>query len=212
LDTLQSVQQDVSSPTLFPLKQAADLEFNPTSNSTTTVSIVAQTKYEKFLSNGAKDYQSKALTSLLGGNMAFTFTPQRPLRFRPATGAVYSFVRNPTFTAVQQGSDFVIQETDTRPQTVVAGFMLNAIPVAWDQPTYGAYFQFGVTASSDFAVFTGMGIRAFNILSFGGGVAYQHVTELNGQSVGQHLASAADLLTRKTYKPGLYLQIGITLK
>jgi hypothetical protein len=92
--------------------------------------------------------------------------------------------------------------------------MLTIVPRAWSDPTFGGGFQVAVTPENDkLGFYIGAVLRLFDLVSLGGGVAYQQTQRLApGLSVGQDLDTADALKTNTVFKAGPYISLSVKLR
>jgi hypothetical protein len=173
-----------------------------------TVQITAQTKYAAFLSASAKKVQASQAKEYV-----VEVSPQRAAFLRPGVAFVLGFVRNPTFSTKKEGDQFrIVQEDDELTRFNVAA-MVNIQPRSWSEPTFGGFFQVGVSPKNDeTGFFFGAGISSESLFTFGAGFMYQQVRTLAaGLSVTEPIAKPEDLKTTTTFKPGLYVHATVSL-
>jgi hypothetical protein len=170
--------------------------------------IAAQPRYLDLLSPRAKSYQGRLLRTT-----KVALSPYSPVRFSLAPAVVLAFIRDPTYTTVRDGNEFVITETDPDHSTYTVAAMLNIQPRAWSEPSFGGYFQVGVSPRKDATGFyLGGGIHLQGIVSIGGGFAYQQVTRLiNGQVPNGRLAGPELLKAAPVFRPGGYVHMTVKL-
>ena len=175
---------------------------------TITVQIKSSGKYEALLDQATRKQRD-------GGLRKFTVViePFQPAHLSLAPAFVVSFLRNPEFSVVKKGDAFAIQQKDSQLTSYTLGAMLNITPDAWQEPTFGGYFQLGITPTKDqFGFYAGMGLRLQGLVTFGGGVMAQQIRRLaDGLTVDSTLADPADLKTDTHFKPGFYLHLTVDL-
>jgi hypothetical protein len=205
LTTLRAFAADVAS-----LNESKPLRTVPHSvrRETTKVEIKASNKYDKFLDADTRKKRDARLRSF-----AIVLEPYQPAHLSVAPAFVLGFLKNPEFTAVQDGTTFRIQKKEEDLTRYTLGVMLNITPDAWQEPTFGGHFQVGVSPVKDaIGFFFGAGIRAQTVFSFGGGLMIQQVRRLaDGLTLDSRLTSASELKTDHEFKPGLYLHITVSI-
>lgn len=157
-------------------------------------------------------YPEGLTTERLLGKFTITVSPESRARIATlAPAAVYSFVRDPSFTAKASGTQFVVAKTENPYKELSIAAMLLVEPNAWDLGAVSLGFQLGASPQKDPGLFLGFSLRANNLFTFGAGVAFQQVTRLKeGLSVGQTIASQDLLKTEKEFKEGLYIHLTVT--
>jgi len=128
-------------------------------------------------------------------------------------GAVYSFVKAPSFTAEKQDDGkfkIVEKKGENRAQNIAA--MLTITPRPWRNPTFGGAFQLGISPVKDqIGIFGGVQLRIAKFATIGGGYGYQQVPRLDGQQAGDILEKADALKTSSHYKGGAYVSLLLSL-
>ncbi len=160
--------------------------------------------------NFPKDLQSERFA----GEGKFTISPESRARIITiAPAVVYSFVRDPSFTAKASGTQFVIEKSENPYKELDLAAMLQVEPNAWDLGSVNLGFHLGVSPQTNLGLFLGLSLRAADLFTFGAGVAYQRVDSLKeGLSVGQTIATQDLLKTEKSFETGLYLHITVAPK
>lgn len=205
ITTLRSFAKDADA-VMVPRK----LETRPYSLQTqlVTVSVKPETKYQEFLTAETKKKQAAGIREI-----QLQLDAYRTAYLRPGVGFVLGFVRNPTFSTAKDGDDFKIVRADSSLTRYTVAAMLDIVPVRWSEPTFGGFFQLGISPKSDeTGFFFGGGIAAQSMLTFGGGLMLQQTRQLsNGLTLTSKLAKPEDLKTETVFKPGLYLHATVTL-
>lgn len=175
---------------------------------TIAVKVNPETKYDDYLSSTAKDKRTKGLRTI-----NITVRPHAVASLRPGVGFVLGFLRNPTFTATKSGDVFRIVQNDTPLTRYSVAAMLNIVPRGWDEPTFGGYFQVGISPKTDeTGILFGVGLSAQSLFTFGGGLMIQQVRALApGLSVGGTIASPDDLKVQHVFKPAFYVHGTVTI-
>jgi hypothetical protein len=164
------------------------------------------------------------------------FPPHETLHFGASVAAVYSFVRNPTFSAQTSGGQLTIAETAADYNKVTGAIALNITPdlvvrqfgaphlevgIAPDSTKFAIFGGVGLTflstaasnSSSTKATATGSSTSLFQGLEFNVGVIYQKATELApGLFVGKSISTTQALSTNSVFKAGLYVGFGVKIK
>jgi hypothetical protein len=175
---------------------------------TTRIKIDARKKWQAFMPPDVKSAQAAGIRTV-----SITTDAYRPARIAPGAAFVLGFVKNPTFKAVKDGDDYRIVKTEEELTRYDVAAMLNITPDGWQEPTFGGFFQIGVSPKKDeFGFYVGGGVQSHRIFSFGAGFMMQQVRKLGpGLTEASRLASPDDLKTAATFKPGLYLHATVTL-
>jgi hypothetical protein len=146
------------------------------------------------------------------GDATVTIAPFSRVALSVGAAAVYSFVRNPTFTVGTSGGQLVIQQKDNQYKKFDVAAMMEIEPRGWDLGPLSLGVQLGVSPKSDLGLFLGLSLRATGFFTLGAGLAAQQVDVLKqGLSVGQVITSSDQLKTDKTFRTGLYLHITATV-
>jgi hypothetical protein len=173
------------------------------------LTLKSRARYEK-----VRGAEVDAIVRKYVGDYLFTVHAHAPARFSVGGAAVAGlFIKNPTFTAVKEGDAFVIKRKDDDPAIFKVAAMLNITPASWKEPTFGGFFQLGITPDPDsYGFYFGTGIRAYSVFSFGGGLMIQQVRKLGpGLTMDTRLDDPAKLKTESEFKPGLYFHFTATL-
>jgi hypothetical protein len=173
------------------------------------LSVKARQKYDAVMSPASRAFRAEHI-----GDYAFEFKPYQPARLSVGGAVVMGlFIKNPEFTAEKDGEDFAIKRKDDDPAIFKVAAMLNITPAGWGEPTFGGYFQVGVTPDPDaVGIYLGSGIRAQTIFSFGAGLMLQQVKKLGpGLTLDTRLDDPAKLKTVSEFKPGLYFHFTVAL-
>ena len=147
------------------------------------------------------------------GKSSLTLSPESRANISVAGALIYSFVRDPSFEAKAAGDAFEITKTGEPYKKLDLAAMMQIEPKAWDLDPLNLGIQLGVAPQSDWGLFLGVSLRAADMFTFGAGVAFQEVEQLEaGLSEGQVIESADLLKTKKEFETGLYLHITVTAK
>jgi hypothetical protein len=142
----------------------------------------------------------------------FAFRPYSAFQLGVGGATVFSFVKGHKFEALPVTGGFRItdsQKSDYSSASVAA--MLTFVPSAWAQSDFHPLFEIGAGPQSSLALYAGAGVQFGKVFSFGAGVVFEQLDQLaSGLSVGQMLANASDLKTKKSFVGGLYLHLTAT--
>lgn len=175
---------------------------------TLTLTVTAQKKYQAFMKKPAKDRQAAGL-----GKVAIVVEAYRPVYVRPGVAFVLGLLKNPTYSTAKSGDQFKIVESNTSLTRYNIAAMLNIIPRRWSEPTFGGFFQIGISPKSDETGFYfGTGIQVEKIFTFGGGLMLQQVRRLGGGLTPESLlAKPEDLKVDHPFKRAFYLHATVAL-
>ena len=175
---------------------------------TLTLTITAEKKYQSFMSRSAKSKQQEGL-----GKVAVVVEAYRPVFVRPGIAFVLGLLKNPTYSTAKSGDQFKIVETGAGLARYNVAAMLNIIPRRWNEPTFGGFFQIGVSPKSDETGFYfGTGIQVEKVFTFGGGVMLQQVRRLGGGLTADSLlAKPEDMKVEHPFKTAFYLHATVAL-
>jgi hypothetical protein len=179
-----------------------------TQTQTITVSVKAETRFQDFLTPEVKAQQTAGVREI-----KIQVDAYRAASLRPGVGFVLGFLRNPTFSTAKNGDTYKIVESDTQLTRYSVAAMLNVIPRGWDEPTFGGFFQLGVSPKNDeTGFFFGAGVSAESVFTFGGGFMLQQTRQLaGGLTLSSALAKPEDLKTETVFKPAFYIHATVTL-
>lgn len=205
LDTLRAVNSDVAA--LGASRTVITVPYS-LQRQTVTVSIGAQSKYDRYLEPETRRRRDSQVRKLV-----LVLEPYQPVRLSLAPAFVLGFLRNPEFTAVKDGDAFKIQKKDSELTRYTAAVMLNLTPHAWQEPAFGGHFQLGISPVKDsLGFFFGAGIRAQSLFTFGGGLMIQQVRRLgDGLTLESRLDDPAKLKVDREFKRGLYLHVTVSI-
>jgi len=182
-----------------------------------TISVEPNTTYRKIMSDAAKGIQDSGK-----GEQVIVFEREAFVRYSLASGVVYSFVENPSFS-VKEDSDGkrTISKTSTDYKEFSGAVMLNVIPERLFESSFEPFMQFGASADGhNVGLLLGAGVSFFSFpndsgdtqrsLTLSGGMIWQEVNRLaNGLAVGGSIKSDSELKTDKGFENGLYVMIGV---
>jgi hypothetical protein len=204
LSAFASVAAGVSVPPCLDLKS---VEFDPKNKQKLPIAITANDKFKAFFDAEITAYQQK----LLAPDVYITFVPEEKIQLRVAPGVLYSFVKNPEFSAVTSEAGVISIQQKTEDYNAVDGVV--ALNLTWNKYAgegTAPYLQIGLVPSSDSTAFVlGAGLNFYKEMVVSAGVIYQRVRKLDGQSVGDVLESADDLKTKREFKTGFYIGLGV---
>ncbi len=150
------------------------------------------------------------------GDFGWSFNPRGPVELHVDAAMVYSFIEARRFGTQAADGQFKVVRTDSGNAVngTNIGAMLTIVPRTWNDPTFGGGFQIGVTPEKDkIGFYTGAVVRLYDLISIGGGIAYQQMQRLAaGISEGQLLSSADQLKTTTAFKAGPYVTITVKIK
>lgn len=173
-----------------------------------TVQVTAETKYEAFLSPRGKETRNSRVKDIV-----VEVSPHRAAYLRPGVAFVLGFIENPTFSTKKEGEVYRIVQDSTEITRYDVAAMLNIVPRGWDEPTFGGFFQVGVSPKKDATgFFFGAGISTESLFTFGFGAMMQQVRRLGpGLSLETPIGKPEDLKTVTRFKPGLYVHATVAL-
>jgi hypothetical protein len=153
-------------------------------------------------------------TSRCIGKETFSVEPRSKVAVTTlAPALIYSFVRDPTFTAKASGGQFVVAEASSEYKALDLAAMLQIEPNSWDLGPLSLGVQLGVSPQKNLGLFLGLSLRATDLFTLGAGVAFQRVDQLQtGLHVGQILSSSDLLKTEKRFQTGLYIHLTVSQK
>jgi hypothetical protein len=148
----------------------------------------------------------------------FVFKPDSPVTYAVGGDYVYSFVRRPTFSAEKQGEQLVIVETPS-PDYVgqKVGSVLSIAPTRWVDTPFTPVFELGINTKTEdskdnVGFLLGVGFSPFSVFHFGGGVAFEQVPSLDGQKVGDAVASSDAIKQKLNFTRGWFLHASMVKK
>ena len=141
---------------------------------TTKINVEARKKWQPFMPNDVKAAQAAGVRTV-----SVTTDAYRPARVTPGAAFVLGFVKNPTFKAVKDGDTYKIVKDEEELTRYDVAAMLHITPDAWQEPTFGGFFQVGVSPKKDeFGFYFGAGFQSHSIFAFGAGFMMQQVRTL----------------------------------
>lgn len=178
------------------------LNYSGTEKQTFTTTISKSVNWPKDFKNGRKT-----------GDIELSVVPHSPVRLEVGGAVIYSFVRDPNFTAERQNDgSFIIRQSDNDYKAIEGAVVLAMTPRALDFPAFSIPIQIGVTPKDNVGIYLGAGIKAQSLFSFGAGIAFQQGHELApGLAPNQTISSADKLKTEKVFRTGFYLHLTVTL-
>lgn len=148
----------------------------------------------------------------------FVFKPDSPVTYGFGGDLVYSFVRPSTFSAVKQGDQLAIAETPG-PDYVGKKFgaILSISPTRWVGTPFTPIAEIGINTKTDktkdnTGFLVGLGFSPYGLFHFGGGLAFEQVPRLDGQKVGDAVASGDAIKTKLEFARGWYLHVSVVKK
>ena len=148
----------------------------------------------------------------VAGDFSVRFVPYSPVKLGVGAAVIYSFVGNEKYgTRAVEGGFEIIEEPDQEQyQAEGIAAVLTITPRGWTDPTFGGFFEIGVQPTDRLGLLAGAGIRLYDLVSFGAGVAFQQVDVLGpGLEVEENIATESDLKTVRRFKAGVYLHLTI---
>lgn len=187
------------------LSLAPAVSFDALHDSGATLDIAAR--------KGSEEEAGKS--PLRKGKFKFVVHPFSPVGFSYGPAAVYSFIETEDFGTKTENGKITIVRKDSGNQIngLAVGVMLSITPRQWSNPAFRRSVQLGFSPVKDkFGIFLGGSVRFFDLLSLGGGIAYQQAERLaSGLSLNQEIASEDKLKTNIVFKPGFYLTMTLEL-
>lgn len=173
-----------------------------------TVQITAETKYDAFLSPQGKELRNSRVKDIV-----VELSPHRAASLRPGVAFVLGLIENPTFSTKKEGEVYRIVQDSTEITRYDVAAMLNIVPRGWDEPTFGGFFQVGVSPKKDATgFFLGAGISTESLFTFGFGVMMQQVRRLGpGINLETLITKPEELKTVTRFKKGLYVHATVAL-
>jgi len=184
---------------------------NPAKKITQKIIIEENKKFDLFISEDAKKTRAARVGK---GTYAVAYQPRDSFLVSIAPGVLYSFVRNPKYSASLSGTTLTIAKTQNDYNELSGIVALNIAFRRWADELFQPILQTGVLPDKDkLAIVLGGGFKAFSKFSFTLGAVYQKTQELNsGLSVGQQISSSDDIKTETRFKSGLYLGISYDME
>jgi hypothetical protein len=146
------------------------------------------------------------------GKVDVRVSPFQRIHLKPATGIVYSFVKNPTYSvSTDADGKITVKEVSNDYNEFAGAVGINLYPDRYVGEPIEPFVQVEYSPTSKQQGFLlGFGFTGFDNFHLSTGVIFQERRELGiGLSVGSVLAKAEDLKVDTSYKAGLYVQIGI---
>lgn len=145
------------------------------------------------------------------GGLKAIVVPRQWVHMRAGVGAIYSFLKNPEFSAAkQEDGKFVITKTDNSYNEVSGAATLNFYSDKYWEQSVEPFAQLGYAhADDEKGILLGIGLRIYEKFTLSSGVIYQQARSLaEGQIIGTLLEKESDLKIEKNFKPALYIQVG----
>lgn len=170
------------------------------------IEVKPNPKYSAFLSDSAKRIQASASTKIV-----VPLTAYSNWTISPGPAFVVSWVRNPTFSTVPEGTKFrVVKKDDGEPNSYSAGAMLNFQPRKLYDPAVSLLFQVGVTPTKDqLGILAGPAIAFDEKLVVGIGYMRRQLRALDGPEL---LDSPDQLKTKSVWRGGGGAYLVVTYK
>jgi hypothetical protein len=141
------------------------------------------------------------------------FIGDRSVSIAPYEAIPVSLAPMMVYSRVEDGTDFVIEQTKTEVTGLDLAASLLFAPRALDFTTFDLVFQVGVSPQKDLGFFIGPGFEVRDMFTIGAGLAYQRVNELAGDlTPGQHIATEDALKIDKAFRSGVYFFITTKVK
>jgi hypothetical protein len=167
--------------------------------------------FEIALASGNETVAKGAKVEGKPGKYPFTLLPYSPVDLAVGPAMIYSFIETQEYGTKTENGKILIVRKDSGNQVngLTVGAMLSITPRAWSNPAFRGSIQLGASPVKDkIGLFLGGGIKFFNLLSIGGGIAYQQAQRLApGLALNQEIASEDKLKTNIVFKSGFYLTI-----
>ena len=152
-------------------------------------------------------------TNRFVGKGSLTVEPVSRVNIAVAPALIYSFVKDPTFTAKTSGGQFAITQSQSEYKALDLAAMLQIEPISWDLGPIQPGIQLGISPQKELGLFLGVSLRATNLFTLGAGLAFQRVDRLQPGLHLDEVISSQDLLkTEKHFQTGLYLHITVSQK
>jgi opacity protein-like surface antigen len=183
--------------------------FDAANGKVITIEVKANTTYVAFLPDSAKKIQQARL-----GKYKVSVAPHESWHLSVSGGAIYSFVKNPSYSVQTTNNLLAISQTANDYNKVSGAVALNATPDIWFGEYFQPHLQIGIAPdSSKLAFLLGGGFTAGSIADLSFGAIYQKTTVLGaGLSVGQTVSTTQALKTSTEFKTGFYVGFGIKVK
>ena len=141
--------------------------------------------------------------------MTFIVDPYSAIEFRIGAGVVWTNVGRVGYSARESADGFVIEETIEYSDVSA---MLNLVPRWLRSVGVIGFFQLGTTGvDRDAVILAGGGlVLGENALSVSGGYAVGRGEKLFGQNVGDFIATANGIETRRGFRQGGYMSFTIS--
>ena len=172
--------------------------------------------YSALLSDKAKKHQLK-----YKNNLKLYFERESYVKFSVTAGVIHSFVDNPKFEVKEDDNgNRSISKSSNAYNALNGAVMLNIIPEHYFESSFEPYIQLGASTNTDnVGILLGIGLSILTFtddgktqrsLNLSAGGILQEVEKLeDGLSVGDNLTTDSELKTKKDFKKGLYIMLGI---
>lgn len=203
MDLLEAFKKDVDE--LDTSRDIKTLDYSTSEKQTFTLTISRNANWPESLDQKGDLRKT--------GDIELSVEPYSPVSLSVAGAVVYSFVRDPEFSAEkQEDGTFLIRKSQSDYKATQVAAMLELTPRALEFPLFSIPVELGITPTDKLGIYLGAGIRSQGRFSFGGGLAFQQVDQLvDGLAVNQGIESEDKLKTEKVFKTGLYLHITVSL-
>lgn len=241
VELLKSLQQDLDGVGVPHLVES-QVDFDASNIGNLSVAISWNPKYNAlFLMSGDDaDRTQNQQRAAKFSKYEVDFPPHQTYHVGASVAAVYSFVKNPTYSVATTNGALTIAQTANDYNKVTAAVAVNITPDKVYNEFAQPHFEVGVIPdSAKLGFFAGVGFTflgskpsasagtslgksstpatsspsLFQGLEFNLGVIYQKVNELgSGLSVGQTVTTTQALKVDTQYKAGLYVGFGVKVK
>lgn len=191
----------------------ATLHYDSQNSREQPLTIGANQQFAKFFSPATKQFVGDAKKV---GTFTIQVEPQLDLRIEVAPGVIYSFVKQPKFSAEENDvGGFTIAQTESNYAAANGIVAVNITRDKYRDENVRPFLQVGLWPKKDELAFVlGAGIALADaskaVLSFG--AIYQERKKLApGLAVGGTLASADDLKTDTEFKVGFYVGVSYNM-
>ena len=192
---------------------AATMYYDSKNRREQPLTIGANQQFAKFFSPATKQFVADARKV---GAITLQVEPQLDLRIEVAPGVIYSFVKQPKFSAEENDAGgFTITQTESNYSAASGIVAVNITRDKYSDENVRPFVQVGLWPKKDELAFVlGAGIALADasraVLSFG--AIYQERKKLApGLAVGGALASADDLKTDTEFKVGFYVGVSYNM-
>jgi hypothetical protein len=196
-------------------KELATVRFSSKNTTKQPVAITKNSTFEKLYNDRTKQYVAKTNEKGIG-EFSISVEPELGLRLSIAPGAIYSFVKQPRFSA-KPATDGTFTIAQTESDYAAASGMI-ALGLGFERYSFEnvrPFLQVGIAPKKNelaFLLGAGLAFPDLNnaLLSFG--AIYQERDQLvSGLSVGDTLTSADDLKFDQEFEAGFYVGLAYNL-